>query len=182
MIPFISSNSNGHKNLEKPRNLVLSIITAKTTSNAGYDCIFWLFAPSFLWESAFVAVYLKDYSTSVLSSPIITRLISVTMLSLSPAITLRLIPRLNRLVSRLYNRFDNRMDVCLHDAAGCTTGCTIEQPFVQPTWQPVGCLYTRYNLLSNWLWPVVSCIQTFKRLSNRFDDRFDNRLYRVNRA
>ena len=55
----------------------------------------------------------------------------------------------------------------LHDTAGCPTGCTIEQPVVQPDWQPVGCLYTRYNLLSN-------------RLSNRFDNRFDSRLYRVN--
>jgi len=27
--------------------------------------------------------------------------------------------------------------------------------------------------------PVVSCIQTFNRLSNPFDNRFDNRLYRV---
>ena len=30
--------------------------------------------------------------------------------------------------------------------------------------------------------PVVSCIQTFTRLSNPFDNRFDNRLYRVNGA
>ena len=41
------------------------------------------------------------------------------------------------------------------------------QPFVKPVvkrvWQPVECLYTRYN-----------------RLSNRFHNRFDNRLYRVN--
>ena len=37
--------------------------------------------------------------------------------------------------------------------------------------------FTRYNLLSNR--PVVSCMQTFNRLSNPFDNRYDNRLYRV---
>jgi len=36
------------------------------------------------------------------------------------------------------------------------------QPVVKPFWQP-----------------VVSCIQTFDRLSNPFDNRFDKRLYRV---
>jgi len=62
----------------------------------------------------------------------------------------------------------------LHDTAGCQTGCTTglttvlneQPPFVQPVvkrvWQPVECLYTRYD----WL-------------SNRFDNRFDNMLYRV---
>jgi len=77
--------------------------------------------------------------------------------------------RYNRLSNRLYSRLDNRLDVCLHDAAGCSTGCTIEQPVVQPVSQPqpVGCLYTRYNLLSN-------------RLSNRSDNRFNSRLHRVN--
>jgi len=42
----------------------------------------------------------------------------------------------------------------LHDTTCCQTGC--------PVWQP-----------------VVSCIQTFNRLSNPFDNRFVNRLYRV---
>ena len=37
------------------------------------------------------------------------------------------------------------------------------QPVVKRVWQPVECLYTQYNLLSN-----------------RFDNRFDNMLYRVN--
>ena len=41
----------------------------------------------------------------------------------------------------------------------------VVSPVVQPVLQQVGCLYTRYNLLSNWL-----------------SDRFDNRLYRVNGA
>jgi len=40
---------------------------------------------------------------------------------------------------------------CIHDTAVCQTGC-----------QTVECLYTRYN-----------------RLSNRFDNGFENRLYRV---
>jgi len=77
---------------------------------------------------------------------------------------------------------------CIVYTACCQTGCTTrfdnrlnEQPlFVQPVvkpvvintvvkpavkrvWQPVGCLFTRYS-----------------RLSNRFYNRLDNRLYRVN--
>ena len=43
-----------------------------------------------------------------------------------------------QLISRLYNRFDNRLDVCIHDTTCCPTQ------------------------------PVVSCIQTFNRLPNRF--------------
>jgi len=58
--------------------------------------------------------------------------------------------RYNRLSNRLYNRFDNRVD------RTATVSC------IQPVW-PVECLYTRYNRLSNRL----------------FDNRFDNRLYRV---
>ena len=38
----------------------------------------------------------------------------------------------------------------------------VVKPVVKPVWQP-----------------VVSCIQTFNRLSNPFDNRNDNRLYRV---
>jgi len=41
--------------------------------------------------------------------------------------------------------------------------------FVKRVWQPVECLYTRYNRLSN-------------RFDNRSDNRFDNRFYRVNGA
>jgi len=37
------------------------------------------------------------------------------------------------------------------------------QPVVKPVRQPVGCLFTQYS-----------------RLSNRFYNQFDNRLYRVN--
>ena len=50
--------------------------------------------------------------------------------------------------------FDNQLNVCIHDTTGCQTGLT------------TGFL----------------CIQTFNWLSNGFDNRFDNRLYRVNGA
>jgi len=57
---------------------------------------------------------------------------------------------------------------CIHDTASCQTGLTTGrmfvytiQPVVTPIWQP-----------------VVSCIQTFNRLLNQFD----NRLYCVNGA
>jgi len=75
----------------------------------------------------------------------------------------------------------------LHDITGCQTGCTTGfttgcttglttgcigayrvniQPVVTPVaksvWQPVGCLFTWYS-----------------RLSIRFDNRIDNRLYRL---
>jgi len=39
----------------------------------------------------------------------------------------------------------------------------VVKPVVQPVWQPVGCLFTRYN-----------------RLSNRLYNRFENWLYHVN--
>jgi len=51
---------------------------------------------------------------------------------------------------------------CIHDTVGCQTGL--------PT-----CLTTGWQ-------PVVSYIQTFNRLSIRFDNWFDNRLFRVNGA
>ena len=47
------------------------------------------------------------------------------------------------------------------------------QPVVKRVWQPVACLYTRYNRLS---------YRFDNRLSYRFDNRFDNSLYRVNGA
>jgi len=50
-----------------------------------------------------------------------------------------------------FNQLSNQV---VHDRAVCQTS---------PVWQPVECLYTRYN-----------------QLSNRFDNGFDNRLYRVN--
>jgi len=80
--------------------------------------------------------------------------------------------------NRLYRV--NKHPTCCQ--SGCLAGLTIglttvlnEQPlFVQPVVKPG---------LTNPDWqPVVSCIQTFNRLSNRFDNRFDNRLYRVNGA
>jgi len=58
----------------------------------------------------------------------------------------------------------------------------VVKPFVKRVWQPVECLCTRYNQLSNpfdnWFDNRLSYIQTFNRLWNRFD----NRLYRVNGA
>jgi len=68
----------------------------------------------------------------------------------------------------------------LHDTTGCTTGCfdnRLCRVNKHPTgcqtglttgcvWQPVECLYTRYNRLSI-------------RLSNGFDNRFDNRVERT---
>ena len=92
--------------------------------------------------------------------------------------------------NRLYNQFDNRLyRVNKHPTGGktgCQTGLTTvlnEQPLfvsfnrlshrvVQPDWQPA--VYTIQPFVKR----VVPCIQTFTRLSNRFD----NRLYRANRA
>jgi len=61
----------------------------------------------------------------------------------------------------LTNTIDNRLNVCIHDTASCQTGLTtvlneqlLSNRVVQPVWQ--------------WVWqPVVSCIQTFTRLSTR---------------
>jgi len=53
----------------------------------------------------------------------------------------------------------NYLDLLLKPRLHNTTCC---QPVVKRVWQP-----------------VVSCIKTFNRLSNPFDNRFDNRLYRV---
>jgi len=52
------------------------------------------------------------------------------------------------------------------------------QPVVKSVVQPVdNRLYTRYSRLSN---QPVECLYTgYNRLSNGFDNRFDNRLYRV---
>ena len=95
--------------------------------------------------------------------------------------------RYSRLSNRLYNWFDNRLnEQWLFVQQGCQTGCTtglttslttgcihgtaVVKPVVKRDWQPVECLYTRYNRLS-------------KRFdNNRFDNRFDNRLYPVNGA
>jgi len=79
----------------------------------------------------------------------------------------------------LYNRFDNRVEQQSVRSTrlsnrfvkhGLTTSCIVytniqpvvqqvRQPVVKQVRQPVGCLFTRYSMLSN---------------------RFDNRLYRVN--
>ena len=58
----------------------------------------------------------------------------------------------------------------------------VVKPVVKPVWQPGKCLYTRYSRCDAVWQQVVSCIQTFIRLSNPFDNWFDNRLYRVNGA
>ena len=53
---------------------------------------------------------------------------------------------------------------------------------LSPNFCQTGCT-TRFDnrLNEQWLFvqPVVSCIQTFNWLSNPFDNRFDNRLYRL---
>jgi len=68
----------------------------------------------------------------------------------------------NRVVQPVWQtRFDNRLNVCIHDTASCQTGLTtvlneqlLSNRVVQPVWQ--------------WVWqPVVSCTQTFTRLSTR---------------
>jgi len=61
---------------------------------------------------------------------------------------------------------------CTQDTAGCQTGC---QTGLTTGWMFV------YTIQPGWQ-PVVSCIQTFTRLSSQFDNRFDNRLYSVNGA
>jgi len=93
--------------------------------------------------------------------------------------------RYNRLSNGFDNRIENRVERTAVRSTGCQTGLynrfdkhglttgwmfvyTI-QPVVKRIWQPVW----------QWVWQlVVSCIQTFTRLS----DRFDNRLCRVNGA
>jgi len=61
---------------------------------------------------------------------------------------------------------------------------------VKRVWQPVECLYTRYNTRytipahSDFIFCAIQILLltyllTYNRLSNRFDNRFDNRLYRV---
>jgi len=78
--------------------------------------------------------------------------------------------RYNRLSNQSYNWFDNRLLLCKQTSNRFDN-------HVERT-ATVSC-----NRLSNPVWqPVVSCIQTFTRLSNWFNNRFDNRLYRVNGA
>jgi len=80
--------------------------------------------------------------------------------------------------NRLYNRFDNRLHRVNKHPNGYPTGCQTvlkEQPlFVQPVWQPA--VYTiqpgcQTGLTTGWMFVykpvVVSCIQTFNRLSIR---------------
>jgi len=57
--------------------------------------------------------------------------------------------------------FHVQLTGCIYDTAGCWMFVYTIQPAVKPVWQP-----------------VVSCIQTFNLLSNRFD----NRLHHVNGA
>ena len=54
--------------------------------------------------------------------------------------------------------------------------CRYQCQNVQPVWQPA--VYTMQLVVKRIWQPVVSCIQTFNRLSNRFNIR----LYRVNGA
>jgi len=60
-----------------------------------------------------------------------------------------------------FNRLPNRLVQRVWQPAVHTIQPVVK-PVVKRVWQPVDCLYTRYN-----------------RLSSRFDNRFDNRLYRV---
>jgi len=80
--------------------------------------------------------------------------------------------------NRLYNQFDSRLYRVNKHPTGLTTVLNEQPLFVQPVvkWV-VQCLYTRYHrFIVKPVWqPVISCIQTFNLLSNRFD----NRLYRV---
>jgi len=62
----------------------------------------------------------------------------------------------------LTNTFDNQLNVCIHDTTGCQTDLTT-------------------GLTTGWE-PVVSCIQTFSRLSNRFHNRFDNQVVSCKRG
>jgi len=64
-----------------------------------------------------------------------------------------------------YNVFSGTLNPTarLHDTTCCQTGCIHDKTGCQTGCQPIQ--------------PVVSCIQTFNRLSSRFD----NRLYRVNK-
>jgi len=114
--------------------------------------------------------------------------------------------RYSRFSNRLYNRFDNRLYCVNEQPTGCGFDNRVERTAtVRSTvlneqslfvWQPA--VYTIQQFVkpvTDWMFvysiqpvvkpvwqPVVSCIQTFTRLSNRFDNRFDNRLYRVNGA
>jgi len=107
-----------------------------------------------------------------------------------------------------YNRLSNRIDIRLYRVKKHPTRLTTrlttmlnEQPlFVQPVVKPgcttsliTGCIHDttgcQTGLRTGWMFvymihwqPVVSCIQTFTRLSNLFDNRFDNGLHRVNGA
>ena len=65
---------------------------------------------------------------------------------------------------------------CIVYTARCQTSCTTR--FLTTGWTNSGCsLNTVVKPVVKPVWqPAVSCIQTFNRLSNRFD----NRLYRVN--
>jgi len=63
-----------------------------------------------------------------------------------------------------FNRLSNRVVQPVWQPAVYTIQPVVK-PVVKWVWQPVECLYTRYN-----------------RLSKGFDNQFDNRLYRVNGA
>jgi len=53
----------------------------------------------------------------------------------------------------------------------------VVKPVVQPVWQPC---WTNSRRSFNRVWQPVECLYTrYDWLSNRFDNRFDNMLYRV---
>ena len=108
--------------------------------------------------------------------------------------------------SRLYNRFDNRQYRVNKHPTGCQTGLTTGwmfvytiQPVVRSVWQPVwqpcwtnrlfvqpvvklGCTTSLTNTVSQPCWMnswLSNRVTRYSRLSNRFDNGFDNRLYRV---
>jgi len=107
---------------------------------------------------------------------LITYLIEVGFSRITQANRNTLFTRYSRLSNRLYNRFDNRLyRVNKHPTGlsnrlsnpvvvkpGLTTVLNEQPLFVQPGWTNSYC--------------------SFNRLSIRFGNRFDNRLYRVNGA
>ena len=110
--------------------------------------------------------------------------------------------RYNLLTNKLSNRFDNWLNVCIHDTTGCQTGLTISCIVYNvhvykhsagcqtsnrfDSRLAVSCIQPVVNRLYNPVWQpvertVVVCLTRWTRLSNLFYNRFDNRLYRVNK-
>jgi len=79
----------------------------------------------------------------------------------------------NRLSNRFDNRFDNRVE-----RTATVRSTRLSNPVWQPCWQPV--VYTIQPVVKR-VWQPVECLYTrYNRLLNRLHHRLDNRLYRVN--